>query len=139
MPALGLKTVATARNGVGAFILQCRRLDLHYCNQGGSSEGMKSFLSSPMLARFTAQYPQTEFRVSPRPTKHPVMRAYYINGREKSVCVRNLEKEQIRSMAEYLVSNSGNKVKKVGSRKVISSNVNVRGIWSPLHGGIKAV
>jgi large subunit ribosomal protein L43 len=28
------------QNGVGAFILQCKRLDFHYCNYGGSSRGM---------------------------------------------------------------------------------------------------
>lgn len=128
-----------SQNGIGAFILQCKRLDFYYCNHAGSSRGMNNFLSSSLLTRFTAQYPQTEFRISPRPAKHPVLRAYYVNGREKAVCVRNLEKEQVESMAEYLVGNSGNKVKKVGSRKVLSSNPNVRGIWSPMHGGIKSI
>lgn len=28
------------QNGVGAFILQCRRLDFHYCDWAGSSRGM---------------------------------------------------------------------------------------------------
>lgn len=66
MPVKGIKTVTAARvsnlsslvqkgtkgrrdqepngrppqNGVGAFILQCKRLDFHYCNYGGSSRGM---------------------------------------------------------------------------------------------------
>ncbi|KAK5047149.1 hypothetical protein LTR84_007092 [Exophiala bonariae] len=140
MPAHGVKTVAVARNGVGAFILQCKRLDIHYCNHGGSSRGTNAFLTSPLLSRFTAQYPGTEFRISPRPTRHPVLKAYYINGREKAVCVRNLEKEQVRDMAEYLVGNSGAKVKKItGGRKVVSGNESVRGIWSPMHGGIKSI
>ena len=30
-----------AKNGVGAFILQCKRLDFHYCDKWGSSRGMK--------------------------------------------------------------------------------------------------
>jgi len=30
------------QNGVGAFILQCKRLDFHYCDWAGSSRGMKS-------------------------------------------------------------------------------------------------
>lgn len=29
------------QNGVGAFILQCKRLDFHYCDWAGSSKGMK--------------------------------------------------------------------------------------------------
>jgi large subunit ribosomal protein L43 len=34
-------TNAIAQNGVGAFILQCKRLDFHYCDWAGSSRGMK--------------------------------------------------------------------------------------------------
>ena len=30
-----------AQNGVGAFILQCKKMDLHYCDWAGSSRGMK--------------------------------------------------------------------------------------------------
>ena len=29
------------QNGVGAFILQCKRIDFHYCDWAGSSKGMK--------------------------------------------------------------------------------------------------
>jgi len=29
------------QNGVGAFILQCKKLDIHYCDWAGSSKGMK--------------------------------------------------------------------------------------------------
>jgi len=124
---------------VGAFILQCKRLDFHYCDWAGSSQGTNAFLKSPLLARFTAQYPMTEFRVSPRPHRHPVLKAYYINGREKAVCVRNLEKEQVLKKAELLMQNSGAKNKKIRGRNVVSTNENVRGIWSPMHGGIKNI
>lgn len=29
------------QNGVGAFVLQCRKMDFHYCDWAGSSKGMK--------------------------------------------------------------------------------------------------
>ena len=35
------KRLTTHQNGVGAFILQCKRLDFHYCDWAGSSKGMK--------------------------------------------------------------------------------------------------
>ncbi|RMZ89385.1 hypothetical protein DV736_g3388, partial [Chaetothyriales sp. CBS 134916] len=140
MPAQGVKTVAIARNGVGAFLLPCRRLDLHYCDWAGSSRGMNAFLGSPLLSSLTAAYPGVEFRISPRPHRHPVLRAYYINGREKAVCVRNLAKEQILGKARLLLGNDGTKNKRLGSRKVVSSAEEaVRGAWSALHGGIKDV
>lgn len=100
---------------------------------------MNSFLQSHLLPSLTTQFPQTEFRISPRPNKHPVLKAYYINGREKAVCVRNLERDQILKKAEYLLQNNGMKNKKIRGRNVISTNESVRGIWSPMHGGIKNV
>ncbi|KAK4939191.1 39S ribosomal protein L51, mitochondrial [Elasticomyces elasticus] len=139
MVVQGLKTVSTPRNGLGAFILQCKRLDFHYCDWAGSSRGMKSFLTSPLLASFTQRYPGTEFRISPRPNKHPIVKAYFINGREKAVCLRNLEKDQILKKVEFLVTNSGKKNELIRGKNVVSVNENVRGIWSPMHGGIKTI
>lgn len=127
------------QNGVGAFILQCKRIDLHYCDHWTSSQGMKRFLASPLLSTFTSKYPGVEFRISPRPNHHPVLKAHYVNGREKAICVRNLEKEQILQKAEYLVGNSGRKNELIRGKNVLSSNESVRGIWSPMHGGIKSI
>lgn len=41
MPITALRTVSKAQNGVGAFVLQCKRLDFHYCDWAGASKGMK--------------------------------------------------------------------------------------------------
>ncbi|KAI5305817.1 39S ribosomal protein L51, mitochondrial, partial [Ascosphaera atra] len=61
---------------------------------------------------------------------------HYINGREKAVCVRNMEMEQILKKANLLKVASGEKLKKV-KKPVFSVNESVRGIWSPFHGGFK--
>lgn len=48
------------QNGVGAFVLQCRKLDFHYCDWAGSSKGMKyETRSSP--------YPYYHLRLGPTP------------------------------------------------------------------------
>lgn len=120
-----------SKNGVGAFILQCKRLTFHYCDWAGSSRGMNHFLRYS-LPRFARSHPQIEIQVSPRPRKHPVVKGHYINGREKSVCVRNLTKEQILQKAELLRDASGEKLKRV-TKPVQSLNESVRGIWSPYH------
>ncbi|KAH8599716.1 mitochondrial ribosomal protein-like protein subunit L51, partial [Bisporella sp. PMI_857] len=106
---------------VGAFILQCKRLDFHYCDWAGSSKGMNIFLRTA-LTKFAAANPQIEMVVSPRPNKHPVIIGHYINGREK------------RYKAELLRDASGEKLKKV-TKPVKSINESVRGVWSPYHGG----
>jgi large subunit ribosomal protein L43 len=55
-----------------------------------------------------------------------------VNGREKVICVRNLDANQIQKKAELLRDASGKKLKKVKHR-VESENSSVRGIWSPFH------
>lgn len=90
------------------------------------------------LPAFAKANPQIEIRVSPRPNKHPVIKGHYINGREKPICVRNLEPEQILQKTNLLKQASGEKLK--NTKKPVSSiNESVRGIWSPYHGDLKMV
>ncbi|KAI0023150.1 thioredoxin-like protein [Xylariomycetidae sp. FL0641] len=119
-------------NGVGAFILQCKRLEIFYCDYSGSSRGMNSFIKS-FLPKFAKTHPQIEFAVSPRPKKHPVIMGHYINGGLKAICVKNMEATQILKKAEALRDASGEKAKKLG-KPVTSMNESVRGVWSPYHG-----
>ncbi|MCJ1359512.1 MAG: 39S ribosomal protein L51, mitochondrial [Icmadophila ericetorum] len=134
MPVSALKITSIGRNGVGAFILQCKRMDFHYCDWAGSSKGMNSFLTHT-LPKFARANPQIAISVSPRPHTHPIIRATYINNREKVICVRNLEKEQILQKAELLRDASGERNRKVKGGKVVTSlNEGVRGVWSVVHG-----
>lgn len=94
---------------------------------------LSSFIRNS-LPKFAAAHPQIEINVSPRPRKHPVIIGHYINGREKAVCVRNLQKEQILKKAELLRDASGEKLKRV-TKPVSSIQESVRGVWSPYHGG----
>ncbi|KAF3928924.1 hypothetical protein AA313_de0204533 [Arthrobotrys entomopaga] len=131
MVVKGIQAVSKAQNGVGAFILQCKRLEFNFCEMGGSSRGMKAFLKH-RFAEFARQNPQVEMVVAPRPHKHPIIRGVYINNREKVVCVRNLAVLQVLQKAELLRDASGVKIKKI-NKPVQSLNDSVRGIWSPYH------
>ncbi|RWA09350.1 hypothetical protein EKO27_g5748 [Xylaria grammica] len=132
MTIRALEKVSVGQNGVGAFILQCIKMDIHYCDQSGSSRGMNSFIKSE-LSKFAALNPQIEFAVSPRPRKHPLIIGHYINGKQKSICVRNMHALQILKKVELLRDSSGEKTKKV-NKPVTSINESVRGVWSPYHG-----
>lgn len=91
-----------------------------------------SFLKSHLEA-FARANPQIEVTVSPRPGKHPVLKGRYINGKEKAICVRNMEPNEILQKATLLRDASGEKLKKV-TKPVKSLNESVRGIWDPFHG-----
>lgn len=97
----------------------------------------RSFLKNT-LPSFAKSNPQIEIRVSPRPHKHPIVKGHYINGREKVICVRNLEPEQIFNKTNLLKEASGEKLKRT-NKPVTSLNESVRGIWSPYHGDLKRV
>ncbi|GAM34595.1 ribosomal protein, mitochondrial [Talaromyces pinophilus] len=137
MVVRGVKAVAQARNGVGAFILQCKRLDFSYCDWAGSSKGMLAFLKEDLPA-FARANPQIEIRVFPRPTKHPFVRGHFINGNEKAISVRNFKPDEILEKVNLLKQASGEKSKRQ-KKPVTSLNESVRGIWSPYHGDLKMV
>ncbi|KAF9162507.1 39S ribosomal protein L51, mitochondrial [Actinomortierella ambigua] len=119
------------KNGVGAFVPQCRRIVFHYCERSGSSRGMIDFLKKD-LASFAKSNPHIEVIVTPRPSKHPVIRGLYLNGKDKVVCVRNLESQDIASKLALLKESAGNRMKTF-KKPVISTTESVRGIWSPFH------
>jgi large subunit ribosomal protein L43 len=119
------------QNGVGAFIVQCKRLDFHYCDWAGSSRGMNLFIRHS-LPLFAKQNPHVEITVCPRPNHHPLIRGHYVNGRTKEICVRNLEQGQILNKVELMSQDDGRKLKRV-TYPVSSNNDNIRGIWSGLH------
>lgn len=101
---------------------------------------MNSLLShASFLPNLAARYPSVEFHLSPKPNRHPVLKAHYLNGAVKAVCVRNLEPAQILQKAELLLQNSGTKNRKIRGKNVVSMNEGVRGGWSALHGGLKAI
>lgn len=131
MPIRPIWRTSKGQNGVGAFILQCKRLEFSYCDWAGSSRGMVAFLQHH-LGPFAQANPQVEMVVTKRPHKHPVIRGEYINGRDKVVCVRNLEPDAIRRVGEQLRNASGLKLKR-HKRQVESMNLSTRGIWSPFH------
>jgi large subunit ribosomal protein L43 len=90
------------------------------------------------LSKFAKRNPEIEITVSKRPNKHPVIKGHYINGNQRSICVRNLEHAQVLQKAEILRDSDGPKNKRV-NKPVTSINESVRGIWSPYHGDMHQI
>ncbi|KAF1973787.1 hypothetical protein BU23DRAFT_505971 [Bimuria novae-zelandiae CBS 107.79] len=133
MPLSAIKTVATAQNGVGAFILPCKRITLSYCDWAGSSRGMNAYLKN-QLGAFAKRNPQIEIQVYKKAKHHPVMTADYLNGHRKSINVKNMTPEGVKEKIELLRNASPEEDKRVPNKPVTSINESVRGIWSPFHG-----
>ncbi|KAJ1861424.1 39S ribosomal protein L51, mitochondrial [Coemansia sp. RSA 1722] len=119
------------KNGVGAFIFPCRKLVFNYCERSGSSKSMMEYLQKQAI-KFAQENPQIEVVVQPRPSKHPVIRAFYTNGHQKTKCVRKCVVDEIPEVVKSLRDHSGHKLRK-WNRYVISDTPSVRGIYSPFH------
>lgn len=90
------------------------------------------------LPKFAAKHPEIEISVSPRPQKHPVVIAHYINGQTRPVCLKKLDPNQILAKLDLLRDSTGHVNRRV-NKPVISTNSSVRGVWSPYHGDLKTV
>ncbi|RIB06762.1 thioredoxin-like protein [Gigaspora rosea] len=124
--------ISLAKNGVGAFVFPCRKMEFTYCERSGSSRGMIEYLKTHLIP-FAEKNPQIEIVVTPRPSKHPFVRGLYLNGREKGISARNKTPEEIVETVNLIRDNTGFKNNKRFKKPVISTTPSVRGIWSPFN------
>ena len=102
--------------GLGAFIPQIQVLEIRYCEHGGSSTGLKTFLKSH-LKNYAQEYPFVHFKVHPRPCKHPLLIGRYANSDVKQLCVKNLSIADIKKqMFNLLNAQNGSSTKLKKSR-----------------------
>lgn len=128
-----LKQISVGRNGVGTFIYPCKKITFQYCNWGGSSRGMRDFLTSKRLANWALKFPEIQFEVVKK-SGHPTLRAKYNNGREKVICVKNLNIDNLENKLLLLKDSSGEQLRhRTKNENVETLNKSVRGVWSPMH------
>ncbi|CAO3634890.1 unnamed protein product [Cunninghamella blakesleeana] len=126
------KFIAKTNNGAGAFVLQCRKLVFNYCESWGSNKGMINYIKKDLI-QFARENPQIEIVVQQRKAHHPIIRGEYLNGRNKVICTRNMPASEIATKVKLLKDSSGEKLKNLAKKPVISTTESVRGIWSPFH------
>ncbi|KAJ2790737.1 39S ribosomal protein L51, mitochondrial [Coemansia guatemalensis] len=119
------------KNGVGVFVFPCRKLVFNYCERSGSSKSMMEYLQKSAID-FAKENPQIEVVVQPRPSRHPIIRAFYTNGYQKTKCVRKCSVDEIPEVVKSLRDHSGHKLRR-WNKYVISDTPSVRGIYSPFH------
>ncbi|KAH3902919.1 probable 54S ribosomal protein L51, mitochondrial [Saccharomycodes ludwigii] len=122
-----------ARNGYRSFVPHIKKITIQYCNWGGSSKGIRDFLSSKRLDNLIENNKHIEFEIVKK-SGHPILRGEYANGREKVICVRNLNIDLVENKFAILRNSTGEQLhSRTKNDNVESLNKSVRGIWSPLH------
>ncbi|KAI9505215.1 39S ribosomal protein L51, mitochondrial [Coemansia spiralis] len=119
------------KNGVNSFVFPCRKIVFNYCERSGSSKAILEYLRKDAI-QFAKNNPQIEVIVQPRPSRHPVIRAFYVNGKHKEKCVRKCSADEIPEVVKSLRDHSGHRLQR-WKQYVISDTPSVRGIYSPFH------
>ncbi|KAL7426644.1 hypothetical protein ACHAXH_000398, partial [Discostella pseudostelligera] len=100
-------------------IPQLRKLYIRYCEHGGSSSPIRSYLSSsPHLLDFATSHPHITIIVKPRNGHHPYIEGHYVTGTSKQICVKNVEQKRIKEVLEMLRNTSGRKIVRLGGLAV---------------------
>lgn len=133
MPVKAISKASIARNGVGSFVKPCFKVTVQYCNWGGSSQGVRDFLThhKKNLHKVANENKDTMFEVIKR-NGHPQIVFHYNTGAQNAVDVRNQSVDQVSKTIWEHIQKSGNAPFKF-NQKVMSNNESVRGIWSPMH------
>ncbi|KAF8488166.1 thioredoxin-like protein [Gautieria morchelliformis] len=119
-------------NGHMSFVPQIRKLVFEYCDYWPSSAHTRTFLRKHVeqLARDNSH---VEIIVKQRNYKQPIVRGFYMNGREKVVPLNGFEMTMVQQKVQLLLDASGSQIKPLKNRTVESFTESPRGIWSGLH------
>ncbi|KAH6558210.1 hypothetical protein KP509_1Z073600 [Ceratopteris richardii] len=110
-------------------VWQLKKLQVAYCDFSGSSKGVRRFIERELPA-FKEQNPQLEVETQLIRGKHPFLKGFYVNQKDRVVGVKNLESKEILLQATRLRSCLGRKVNKLKTR-VLTHYPSVQGTWKP--------
>ncbi|CAK5265027.1 unnamed protein product, partial [Mycena citricolor] len=132
-PAILRARLASApANGHTTFLPQIRKLVFEFCNDWPSSANTRTFLQRELIP-FARENPHVEIVVKQRNRKEPIVRGFYVNGRDKVIALHKLEVTGIHKKLDLLLDASGLKIKPLKRRTIESTTEAARGIWSGLH------
>jgi large subunit ribosomal protein L43 len=95
---------------------------------GGSSRGMREYIEK-RVPELIQKNPQIVTEIKEHRGHHPLIRGEYLNGREKVICLRNLDTDAIEAQVQLLRNTNGKKIKKVAD--VQTKCPTIQGIWNP--------
>mmetsp|Transcript_15697 Transcript_15697/g.15834 ORF Transcript_15697/g.15834 Transcript_15697/m.15834 type:complete len:135 (+) Transcript_15697:54-458(+) len=110
-------------------IRQLKQLMIRYSDYDGSSKGIREWMQT-RLVDFATQNPSLMIRTEVKRAVHPFLRGIYVNDNKKTICVKNLEVEDIHNYVFDLRNQAGYKVTKDRYKKpVISDHPSIQGEW----------
>lgn len=114
-------------------VFQLKRLNLFYCEHGGSSGALRDFISNGRLVQWATEHPQVQVAVQVRNGKHPYIQAEYLTQtvQEHQVSVKNYDSwRKVQEVCNMLKNRSGRKIKKI-TTPVLTDSPSIQGTWTP--------
>lgn len=112
-------------------IKQLQKLEIFFCEIGGSSRSARDYIQSGKIVDFASSNPTVEVVAQLRHGKHPFIKAHYLTGFSKQVCIKNEGLERIEKVVTMLNNSSGRKITKIGS-PIKTATPSVQGVWTPM-------
>ena len=112
-------------------VKQLQKLQICFCEVGGSSNPVREYIKSGKIVQFATENPTVEVVATLRNGKHPYVKAEYLTGFSKQVCVKNESIERIQKVITMLNNSSGRKITKIGS-PIKTDTPSVQGVWTPM-------
>lgn len=123
---------------------QLQRIAFNYCEHSGSSRGAREFLShrshdpsNGYMKSFMEENPQIDVTTTVRPGRHPWIEASYLNGRVRSVSMRNDDPVEILRQMVNLRSTVGRRTtcgrrsNRQVKERVVTRQPSIQGRWTP--------
>jgi len=112
-------------------VKQLLKLRLVYCEHGGSSRSIRDYLSSRKVIDFASVNPSVQVIAQLRNGKHPYVKAEYLTGSDKQVCIKNETMERVERVVQMLNDTSGRKITKING-PVRTHKPTIQGVWTPM-------
>jgi large subunit ribosomal protein L43 len=116
-------------------VFQLTKLYINYCEHGGSSRMLRSYIGNGTLSKWAMEHPHVEIHVQCRNGKHPFIQADYLTNSNHTSChqisVKNYNSiRDINDVMDLLSNRSGRKITKI-TKPVLTDTPSIQGIWTP--------
>jgi large subunit ribosomal protein L43 len=116
-------------------VFQLTKLHIRYCEHGGSSRTLRSYIANGNLTQWATDHPHVEIHVIKRNGQHPFVEADYLTNNKKlsyhQISLKNYESyRDIQDTLELLRNRSGRKITKI-TKDVLTDTPSIQGIWTP--------
>jgi len=113
-------------------VRQLKKITLAYCEHGGSSQGLRTFLASSNRKEIQDTNPHIEFVYRKSNGRHPLLIAEYQNGVSTPISLRNLEIPEIRRFIDYVNNRRGGPHRNwTERRRHVTDRPSIQGFWHP--------